>query len=172
MKKMLLTLITFILFTGVLFSSSWIGGYKVSLSGFHTDSITHSEHLSVNLLYSPVLNSNTAVTLYGGYAFSNLFLPVTQSVVGGLSYAHLIAQNHPLEALFIHDSALWAAVDVSVMRVLSSTPHTFLNVAVSPFSLFFGQKFITVGSLILTYNMEMNELDWGVKIIEVTHYLW
>ena len=172
MKKMFLTLIIITLFIGSLFSSSWSGGYKVSLSGFHTDTITHNEHLNVNFIYSPVINENLAITLYGGYAFSNLFFPVTQSLTGGLSFSHIIAQNHPLDSLFIRDSALWASIDVSMMGVLSSFNPIFINVAISPFSLFFGDKFITIGSIILNYNMNRMELDWGVKIIEVTHYLW
>ena len=172
MKKMYFMLILSIAIISSIFSSSWSGGYKVSLSGFHTNTITQNEYLGVHLIYSPILNDNTALTLYGGYAFSNLFFPVTQSIVGGLSYSHVITQKHLMEPFFIRDSAVWLGVDLSLMRVFSSSPITFLNVAISPFSLYFGDKFITVGSIILNYNMNMNEFDWGVKLIEVTHYLW
>lgn len=172
MKKIAITLIFFIILSTSLFSSPWSGGYKVSLSGYHTDAITQSEHVGLHLMYSPLLTSNSAITLHGGYAFSSLFYPVTHSLTAGLSYGHVIAQNHLLDSLFIRDTALWASIDMSVVRVFSSTPHLFINVAFSPFSLYFGDKFITVGSIILNYNIDNQELDWGVKLLEVTMYLW
>jgi hypothetical protein len=172
MKRKSIILIFFVLLIPSLWSSSWSGGYKVSVSGFHTNAITQSEHLGVHFIYSPIINDKSAITLYGGYSFSSLFFPITHSFLGGISYAHLITQKHPLESLFIRDSSLFAAIDLSVMRVLSSSPLTFINVSLSPFSYFFGDKCITVGSILLNYNLNSQELDWGVKLIEVSVYLW
>lgn len=172
MKKFAITLIFSIILSTSLFSSPWSGGYKVSLSGYHTDAITQSEHVDLHLIYSPLLTRNSAITLHGGYAFSSLFYPVTHSLTAGLSYGHMIAQNHILESILIRDSSLWAHLDISIMRVFSSPHSTYINFSLSPFSLFFGDKFITVGSIILTYNIDIQELDWGVKLLEVTMYLW
>ncbi len=155
-----------------LFSSSWSGGYKISLSGYNTDIITQNEHLAIDIVYSPIINSQMALSLYGGYSFSNLFFPVTQSLHGGLSFSHLIAQEHFLDPLFIRDSALWATVDISFLSIIPGVSPNFINLSFSPLSIFFGDKLITIGSIILNYDLSTKDLDWGVKLFELTHYMW
>ena len=172
MKRFLVIFLVSLVIIASLFSSSWNGGYKISLSGYHTDEITQNEHLAMDLVYSPIINSQMALSLYGGYSFSNLFFPVTQSLHGGLSFSHLIAQEHFLDSLFIRDSALWATVDMSFLSIIPGFSPNFINLSFSPFSIFFGDKLITIGSIILNYDLSTREMNWGVKLFELTHYMW
>ncbi|NCB01803.1 MAG: hypothetical protein EOM67_06505 [Spirochaetia bacterium] len=173
MKKLTSLLLLLLLTFSVAYGRGWVGGYRVSLSGYMSDSISKQEHLSVDLLYSPIINENMTLSLYGGYSFSNLFYPsVTQTLKGGLSFSFLLSQKHLLEPLFVRDTALFATLDIGLMSALSSFSPTFITASISPFTLFFGDMFISMSSLLVTYEIGSREFSYGIKLFELTHYLW
>ncbi len=173
MKRFILcfSLLSLLLFP--LFSDTWGGGYRIGLSGYVDDSHSENEHFSSSLIFTPYLSSQGAVELYGGITCSTLlYSPSTFYVKGGISLSHLISQRSPLDALLIRDSAWWGQVDVNISTSLSTPSSWMLEGKVAPFTLFFGDKYISVASLLLTYDLQDSTIGWGVSLFELTHYLW
>jgi hypothetical protein len=173
MKKSLVVLIIILILPVALFSDTWSGGYRIGFQGYVDDNHTSNEYFSSSLLYTPYLTSQGAVEVYGGLSFSNLLFPSPSLYVkSGVSLSHLISQNSPLDKMLIRDSAWWGQIDLGITTSLSSSSPILIEGKIAPFTLFFGDKFISVGSLLLTYNTQSNTVGWGVSLFELTHYLW
>jgi len=173
MKKLIQTIVVLFCMLIPLYSSPWSGGYRIEVGGFDDGIHTSKEHLGLSFVYTPHLSSQGAVELYGGISLSNPFYQsVSTFVNGGVSLSHLITQQTIFDTLLIRDSSWWVKADLCATVPISSVSKVLIQGKITPFSLFFGDKVISIASPVMNYDIGTRTFGWGLSLFELTHYLW
>lgn len=153
--------------------ASWNGGYRVSLDGYVVPSLSENEYLSFYGIYKPF---GVAV---GPSVQVGLNLPTVRStghdtlLSVGIGSGLFIVQNHPFDRLFRRDSALVPRVDTYLSFDLGNRASlTTATLVAQPISLFFGDKLISVMGVQLVHDVIDGTWGWGIRLFEITHYLW
>ncbi len=169
----ILSLLTFML-SPLSGSPTWTGGYRYALAGYDgLEPFSSAEYLEVGLFIEPfdwsMLNPRVAVgaqlplvPLGNEPVWLNLQVEVP---VGRI-------KDHFIDGLLRHESDFIPSLQVEALFSPWDGSKTFLVLAAKPFSWFFGDKTVTLLSLRMYWNPSSDDLGWGLRLFEISQFLW
>jgi hypothetical protein len=152
----------------------WIGGYRYSLSGYDgSNSFSSAEYLEIGLFIEPfnwrVLNPRIALSTQ---------IPLVPSGSEPVWFDLQVEiplftfKDNPLDALLRHESDFIPSLQIEAMFNPWASPGVFIVVAAKPFSWFFGDKTVTLLSPRMYWNPHLDYLGWGLRLFEISQFLW
>lgn len=175
MRKPTLCLLSILLFfaSGTLLSASpWKAGYRVGIDGYDVPSISTNEYWSVSL------EADMVPRLLGGPSVQvGMLLPPIPYVDPaylsvGVGTGLFAWQEHPFKHLFRRQSALVPQIDL-VLQFSFSDPHwVATSLLFQPIRFHFGDKQISILGIHVVRDMRAQAWGWGVRLFEISHYLW
>lgn len=151
----------------------WHGGYQVSLDGYVVPALAYDEYISFHGTYLPFdLAAGPAVHL--GVTFPTVRTAVHKPLLSiGAGSSLFLIQDHPFDRMFRRDSALAPRIDTYLTFDLGSSAALTTAVFVAqPLTLYFGDKVISVLGVQLLRDFTHDSWGWGIRLFEITHYLW
>lgn len=165
-KTLFVILILSIITGGTLLASPWGGGYRIAFDGFVIDSIATTEYLSIELnlrLFpsGPSLQSGLAMS-----AGEHLL------VTFGTDVPLFRLQKHPFESLFRRSSAYAPTLGFSTMFDTESMQFVTTSMVLQPFLFDFSDKQVGILGIHVLWDIDTGSWGWGLRLFEISHYLW
>ncbi len=154
-------------------NSPWKAGYDFSLGGIAHSTMSERDTYSGRFTWRLFQEEGSVLHLSGGLMTTSLFIaPVEYHLDTSLSFLFLLSSDHPLERFMMRGSSWYGGVEVGLLSPVKELPALKIYGSCSPFVLFFGEKWISVGSPMIVWDLETGKLGWGVTLLRITHYLW
>lgn len=132
-----------------------------------------TETLSLRLDLQLYDTDSMQVMLNSGAHVSNPFQPPADFLLDtSLLFEFLLSRDHLLESFMMRESAWYLGIESGVLLPFTARPAVKLYAAISPFSFYFGEKFISVAEPLALWDLKSNSLGWGLTILRITHFLW
>ena len=150
-------------------ASPWVAGYRVGLDGYDVPGLSSHEYVSVSLFADLVPSLLLSPSVHLGVA-----LPKDREalVSVGAGSGVLVWHDHPLRPLFRRESAYVPRIDLSVGIGFSSPYWMTTSVLLQPLRFHFGDKQVGIMGLHLVHDRQADAWGWGLRLFEITHYLW
>lgn len=155
-------------------SPVWTGGYRYALAGY--DGLlpfSSAEYLEVGLFLEPfhwnVLNPRIALSA------QIPLVPLTDEPIWldlQVELPLFTVKDNPLDRMLRHESDFIPALQVEALVNPWDSPQAFIVLAAKPFSWFFGDKTVTLLSPRMYWNPPSNQLGWGLRLFEISQFLW
>jgi len=163
-KRLGLTLL--LLVTSLTLFGAWWGGYRVSFDGLVSNSYSPGEYLNLELTVRPFYRGPA---LHGGLMMRPS--EATNATIG-LSIPLFRWIGHPLTSLFRRTSAYSLSLEAALLFDLEIPALTAARFTVEPLLFDFSDKQIAVLGLHLLYDFASEKWGWGIRLFEITHYLF
>ena len=155
-------------------SPVWTGGYRYGLAGYDgLIPFSSAEYLEVGLFLEPfdwsVLNPRFALSA------QIPLVPPSQAPVWlnlQVEFPLVTIKDNLLDKVLRHESDFIPALQVEALFNLWDGTHTYIVLAAKPFSWFFGDKTVTLLSPRIYWNPLSEQLGWGLRLIEISQFLW
>ncbi|MFA6821856.1 MAG: hypothetical protein WCR26_06685 [Sphaerochaetaceae bacterium] len=164
MKRLVVTL-TLLLLTLTLFAAWW-GGYRVAFDGLVGDSFVDNEYLSLEVTLRPFKRGPSLQT----GVLVNLAGPPQWSV--GLFQHLFVWTDHPLAPLFRRASGYSIGIGSDLLFNFSLPLLSGVRLTVEPLLFDFSDKRIALLGVHLLWDVTSAQWGWGLRLFEITHYLF
>ena len=155
-------------------SSVWTGGYQLSVEGFDgEDPFFPGEYAALQLFFEPFSHTALSPRLSFG-ALVPLFAQQHEAtwLEFQMGIRLFTLQNHPLDAVFLRDSALTPRVQVGVMAVPTQLSEPVYTLLLEPFAFFFGEKTVSVLGLQVYYDSHTSHFGWALQLFDISRFLF
>jgi hypothetical protein len=163
-----LSIMVLMIVSSPLSATSWSGGYRIGFDGYASPSFSRNDYISFSLVhesYGPLqMNVGVSAPLHDGSYGTLLSF--------GLGSGMYVFQDHPLDTLFRRDSALSPRLELSLLFDVAKVEFSHITLIFQPLSLDFGDKRIGVLGAIVTRDFPEDAWGWGIRLFEITHYVW
>lgn len=153
--------------------SVWTVGYSVTLDGFsETAGLNPQEHLGVHFFIDPFGKQPLVPDLSAGILFptaSNGTNHLLYDIHIGIPLAAF--DTHPISRILRRDSSLVPRIRFGILSGKGAQSGPVLSALAEPISLYYGDRFIRILGIRLTYRPEQQQFGWGVRLFEISHYL-
>lgn len=155
-----------------LFSRPWVGGYRVGIDGYVSPTFASEEYWSVAIttnllpktLYTPSMELGVVLPPipFDGSAFFTVGVGTTLAVI----------HNHPLKHAMRRASAYAPSVELLWYISFEEARWSATSILVEPFTLHFSDKKVSVLGFFALYDALESSWGWGVRLFEISHYIW
>jgi hypothetical protein len=177
MRCRLLSIILFlVLLIGIIapaWANPWSGGYRIALDGYDSHAFTRSEHLHLSMIYEPFGAVATHPQLQLGVTVStDGDLWTVPLVTMGVGTGLFVFQEHPFSRMFRRDSALIPKIEATLTYNPIGSGLVAGTFLLQPISFHYGDKYIGIAGIAAVRDFTTNTWGWGVRLFEISHYLW
>ncbi len=164
MRRLSLTII--FLLIALSLSASWWGGYRVAFDGMVGDPFVENEYLSLELTLRPFRLGPSLQT--------GLLLNTVDSLRWsvGITQPLFIWVDHPLSSLFRRTSGYSIALGGDLIFNFSAPLLSGIRLTVEPLLFDFSDKKVALLGVHLLYDVTSSQWGWGLRLFEITHYLF
>lgn len=151
----------------------WSGGYRVGVAGYNVESFSSDEYVMFSALYEPF----GLVGVHPSVQMGFLVPTVSQGsehtqVVLGVGSGLFVLHQHPFKAMFRRDSAMVPRLESSLYFDINGEGLTAVSAALYPFSFHWGDKYISLLGATVVRDLQHDTWGWGIRLFEISHYLW
>jgi hypothetical protein len=155
-------------------SPVWLGGYQVGVEGYGQGGpFFAGEYLQAGLFIDPfdwnVMNPLASVAFLVP-VFPQTIEPTWIELQVGLELFSI--KNHPVDAILTRESDLVPSLHAGILFNPQDFSQSIITMTLQPFSFFFGEKTIRLLGLRVHYNVGSSSYSWGLRIFEISQFLW
>ncbi|MGI6432564.1 MAG: hypothetical protein ACOXZ4_01675 [Sphaerochaetaceae bacterium] len=172
MSKRTASICLLFLVAQLVFSSPWVGGYRLGIDGFALPSMSVDEKwsFSVETLLLPAKTYSPSVQL--GMLSPQLGSDGNTYLMVGLGMPLAWQNNHLLAPLMRRSSAWTPRIDLQMYTRLKEPFWKAVSALIQPLNFNFGDKRIGLLGVHLAYDVQDDSWGWGLRLFEIVHYLW
>jgi hypothetical protein len=154
-------------------STGWTVGYRVGVDGFSAPSLSQHEYISLYGVYEPFRNISVNPSIQLGVMFPTVTANShTALLTLGIGSGVFVFQDHIFDKLFRRDSALIPRVDAYVTYNSAQGNFETAALVIHPLSFYFGDKYVGLLGVQVVRNLATQDWGWGIRLFEISHYLW
>lgn len=151
----------------------WHAGYRVGLDGYASDGFSEGEYLSIVSTMDPLPWRFARPALHAGVLLPSLSAGEgPPKLTAGVGLTLMTIQDHPFDNLLRRDSALTPRIDATLYVSADTFRIDALSLFFQPLTLHFGEKQIGVMGLHAVKDFESGRWGWGLRLFEISHYVW
>ena len=154
-------------------ASVWDGGYSIGLDGYVAPQFSEGEYLSATIHWDPF-----SFSFLRPMAHAGLLIPLAgvdldpPRLTLGLGFFLITIQDHPLDRFLRRDSAITPKIEATAVFSAMGWDVEALALLFQPLTIFFGDKHIGVLGVQAVRQLGQQEWGWGVRLFEISQYLW
>lgn len=155
-----------------LVAAPWVGGYAISIDGYHGATYEDHEYWNVDIITNIVPGNGYTPAVRLGFRFPPLGYNSRSFLTLGAETTVAVWREHPLRDFFRRSSAYAPKVGASIAFALGEMSWAATEIEIAPLRLQFGDKSVSVLALRALYDVLSEQWGWGVRIFEIQHFLW
>lgn len=153
-------------------ASPYVAGYRVGLDGYDVPTISTDEYWSASLFADLMPTSRFSPSVHVGFLLPPYPFEEAAYATAGASIPLAYWLGHPLRSLFRRDSAYAPVFGVQALFDLGHIRLGGGSAILHPLRFDFGDKQVGILSFQLVYDTVADQWGWGLRIFEISHYLW
>ena len=174
MRKLIVIILLFVVSVNLSAQASgWSFGYRAAIDGYVGDSTSEQEYVALSLFHEPFPSMIVRPSFHVGALLPTRWTDDHGALLtAGVGSALFAIHDHPFNRFLRRESAIIPRIDAQVMIAATSWQLLGASVLLQPFSLHFGDVYVALMGVHLLYDCTQYSWDWGLRIFEISHYLW
>jgi hypothetical protein len=153
-------------------ASPWVAGYRIGIDGYDLQSVPDNEYWAASITIDVFPSMLASPAVFAGMLLPPIPYSDPAYVAVGVDTPLFVWHDHPLGSLFRRESAWVPRVGVSFLFNFNEPYWTGTSFTVQPLSFHFGDKQVGILGIHLVRDQGFSNWGWGIRLFEISHYLW